>query len=143
MNGKILVIDDEKFITKSIKQHLEKEGCEVMTAETGEEGVEIFKADPPDIILLDLNMPGMGGIETLKSVRKLSSDIIVIIITAHGDIETAVSSIKLGAYDFVEKPFELNRISVLVKKAMETVHLKREVNYFREERMGRTVSIIL
>lgn len=136
MNGKILVIDDEKFITKSIKQHLEKEGCEVMTAETGEEGIEIFKADPPDIILLDLNMPGMGGIETLKSLRKLSSDIIVIIITAHGDIETAVSSIKLGAYDFVEKPFELNRISVLVKKAMETVHLKREVNYFREEKYG-------
>jgi DNA-binding NtrC family response regulator len=136
MNGKVLVIDDEKFITKSIKQHLEKEGCEVMTAETGEEGIEIYKADPPDIILLDLNMPGMGGIETLKSLRKLSNDIIVIIITAHGDIETAVSSIKLGAYDFVEKPFELNRISVLVKKAMETVHLKREVNYFREEKYG-------
>lgn len=136
MNGKILVIDDEKFITKSIMQHLEKEGCEVMTAETGEEGLETFKAEPPDIILLDLNMPGMGGIETLKALRKLSSDIIVIIITAHGDIETAVSAIKLGAYDFVEKPFELNRISVLVKKAMETVHLKREVNYFREEKYG-------
>ena len=136
MNGKVLVIDDEKFITKSIKQHLEKEGCDVMTGETGEEGIEIFKAESPDIILLDLNMPGMGGIETLKALKKLSSDIIVIIITAHGDIETAVSSIKLGAYDFVEKPFELNRISVLVKKAMETVHLKREVNYFREEKCG-------
>lgn len=136
MNGKILIIDDEKFITKSIKQHLEKEGCEVMTAETGEEGIETFKADSPDVILLDLNMPGIGGIETLRSLRKLSSDIIVIIITAHGDIETAVSTIKLGAYDFVEKPFELNRISVLVKKAMETVHLKREVNYLREEKCG-------
>lgn len=136
MDGKILVVDDEKFITKSIKQHLEKEGCEVLTAETGEEGIEIFKAEPPDIILLDLNMPGMGGIETLKALRKLSSEIIVIIITAHGDIETAVSAIKLGAYDFVEKPFELNRISVIVKKAMETVHLKREVNYFREEKYG-------
>ena len=136
MTGKILVIDDEQFITKSIKQHLEKEGCEVMTADTGEEGIEIFKSDPPDIILLDLNMPGMGGIETLKSIRKLNSDIIVIIITAHGDIETAVSAIKLGAYDFVEKPFELNRISVLITKAMETVNLKREVNYFREEKCG-------
>lgn len=136
MNGKILIIDDEKFITKSIKQHLEKEGCEVMTAETGEEGIETFKADSPDVILLDLNMPGIGGIETLRSLRKLSSDIIVIIITAHGDIETAVSTIKSGAYDFVEKPFELNRISVLVKKAMETVHLKREVNYLREEKCG-------
>ncbi len=134
LQGKILVVDDEKFITKSLKQHLEKEGCEVFTAETGEESLEIFKLETPDIVLLDLNMPGIGGIETLKSIRKLSNDVVVIIITAHGDIETAVSSIKLGAYDFVEKPFELDRISVLIKKAVETVHLKREVNYFREEK---------
>ena len=136
LRGKILVIDDEKFIIKSLKQHLEKEGCEVLTAESGEEGLEIYKADAPDIVLLDLNMPGIGGIETLKAIKKLNSDAIVIIITAYGDIETAVSAIKMGAYDFVEKPFELNRISVLIKKAMETVHLKREVNLFREEKFG-------
>ncbi len=134
IQSKILVIDDEEFITRSLKQHLEKEGCEVLTAETGEEGIEIFKADVPDIIILDLNMPGIGGIETLKSLKNLDKDIIVIIITAHGDIETAVSAIKLGAYDFVEKPFELNRISVLIKKAVETFHLKREVSYFRGEK---------
>jgi DNA-binding NtrC family response regulator len=134
LHGKILVIDDEKFITKSLKQHLEKEDCEVLTSESGEDGIEVVKADTPDIVLLDLNMPGIGGMETLKSIRKLSNDVIVIIITAHGDIETAVSAIKLGAYDFVEKPFELDRISVLIKKAMETVNLKREVNYLREEK---------
>ncbi len=134
IQSKILVIDDEEFITRSLKQHLEKEGCEVVTAETGEEGIEIFKSDVPDIVILDLNMPGIGGIETLKSLKKINSDIIVIIITAHGDIETAVSAIKMGAYDFVEKPFELNRISVLIKKASETVQLKREVNYFRGEK---------
>ncbi|MEN8263926.1 MAG: sigma-54 dependent transcriptional regulator [Nitrospirota bacterium] len=136
LRGKILVVDDEKFIIKSLKQHLEKEGCEVVTAESGEEGLESYKADAPDIVLLDLNMPGMGGIETLKAIKKLNSDAIVTIITAYGDIETAVSAIKMGAYDFVEKPFELNRISVLIKKAMETVHLKREVNLFREEKFG-------
>jgi DNA-binding NtrC family response regulator len=130
-----LVIDDEEFITRNLKQHLEKEDCEVITAGTGEEGLEMFKADVPDIVILDLNMPGIGGIETLKSIRKLNNDVIVIIITAHGDIETAVSAIKLGAYDFVEKPFELDRISVLIRKAMETVHLKREVNFFREEKI--------
>ncbi len=134
VQSKILVIDDERFITKSLKQHLEKEGCEVFTAESGEEGIEIFKSEVPDIILLDLNMPGIGGIEALKSIKKLNSDVIAIIITAHGDIETAVSAIKLGAYDFVEKPFELNRISVLIRKAMETVHLKREVNFLRGEK---------
>jgi two-component system response regulator AtoC len=132
--GKILIIDDEAFITKSLGRHLDKEGCEVFTAESGEEGVEVFKSDSPDIVLLDLNMPGMGGIDTLKELRKLNNDTIVIIITAHGDIETAVSAIKLGAYDFVEKPFELDRITVVINKAIETAHLKREVNYLREEK---------
>lgn len=134
---KILVIDDEKFITKNLQQHLEKEGCDVFTAESGEEGLEIFKSDAPDIVLLDLNMPGIGGIETLKTVKKLNSDTVVIIITAHGDIETAVSAIKLGAYDFMEKPFDLSRISVLINKAMETVHLKREVSFLREEKYDK------
>jgi two-component system response regulator AtoC len=134
IDGKILIIDDESFLTKSLGRHLDKEGYEVFTAATGEEGFGVFKSDSPDIVLLDLNMPGMGGIDTLKELRKLNSDAIVIIITAHGDIETAVSAIKLGAYDFVEKPFELDRITVVINKALETVHLKREVHYLREEK---------
>ena len=134
IQNKILVIDDEEFITRSLKQHFEKEECEVFTAANGEDGIEIFKAEAPDIVVLDLNMPGMGGIEALRIIRNLSSDVIIIIITAHGDIETAVSTIKIGAYDFVEKPFELDRISVLIKKALETVHLKREVTFLREEK---------
>jgi len=134
ISGKILIIDDEEFITKSLGRHLHKEGCEIYTASSGEEGIEIFKSDSPDIVLLDLNMPGIGGIDTLKELRKMNSDAIVIIITAHGDIETAVSAIKLGAYDFVEKPFELDRISVVISKAIETAHLKREVSYLREEK---------
>ncbi|RJQ43278.1 MAG: sigma-54-dependent Fis family transcriptional regulator [Nitrospiraceae bacterium] len=132
--GKILVVDDEKFITKSLKQHLEKEGHEILTADSGEAGLEIFQTDVPDIIILDLRMPGMGGMETLEAIRKINNEAIVIIITAHGDIETAVAAIKSGAYDFVEKPFELDRISFLIKKGMETIHLKREVSYFREEK---------
>jgi DNA-binding NtrC family response regulator len=132
--GKILIIDDEAFITKSLGRHLDKEGCEVFTAESGDEGVEVFKGESPDIVLLDLNMPGMGGIDTLKELRKLNNDAIIIIITAHGDIETAVSAIKLGAYDFVEKPFELDRITVVINKAIETAHLKREVKTLREEK---------
>jgi DNA-binding NtrC family response regulator len=128
------VIDDEPFITKSLKQHLEKENLEVLTAESGEEGLEVFRSEIPDVVLLDLNMPGMSGIETLEAMRKINNEVVIIIITAHGDIETAVSAIKLGAHDFVEKPFELDRISVLINKAMETVNLKREVNYLREEK---------
>ncbi|UCD36251.1 MAG: sigma-54-dependent Fis family transcriptional regulator, partial [Nitrospiraceae bacterium] len=134
---KILVVDDEEFITRSLRQHFEREGHEVCTASTGEEGLEVFRNESPDIVLLDLNMPGIGGIETLKSLKQMSSDVIVVIITAHGDIETAVSAIKLGAYDFVEKPFELDRISVVIRKAMETAHLKREVSFLREEKFDR------
>lgn len=135
--GKILVVDDEKFITWSLKQHLEKEGYEVFTAESGTEGIELFKVEVPDIMLLDIHMPGISGLETLEAIRKLNKDVIAIIITGHGDIETAVSAIKLGAYDFVEKPFDLSRISVLIKKALETIKLKREVTYLREEQYDK------
>lgn len=129
---RILVVDDEKFITWSLKQHLEKEGYEVITTDSGEKGLDIFKNDIPDIIILDINLPGMSGIDLLEAIRSLNKDIIVIMITAHGDIETAVSAMKLGVYDFVEKPFDLSRISVLIKKALETLNLKREVSYLRE-----------
>ncbi|UCH82037.1 MAG: sigma-54-dependent Fis family transcriptional regulator [Nitrospiraceae bacterium] len=134
ITGRILVIDDEEFITRTLKQHLEKVGHEVLTASSGEQAVEIYKSEMMDVVLLDLNMPGIGGIEALQAIRSISSDAVVIIITAHGDIVTAVSAIKSGAYDFIEKPFELDRMSVVIKKAMETVNLKREVNYFREEK---------
>ena len=134
ISGRILVIDDEAFITRTLKTHLEKEGCEVSTASSGEKAIEIFKAEVPDVVLLDLNMPGIGGIETLQTMRSIHGDAAVIIISAHGDIMTAVSAIKSGAHDFIEKPFELDRISVLIKKAMETVNLKREVSYLREEK---------
>lgn len=137
VQAKILVVDDEQFITWSLKQHLEKEGYEVFTAQSGEEGLEVFKAEIPDIILLDIHLPGISGFETLEAIRKINKDVIVVIITAHGDIETAVSAIKLGAYDFVEKPFDLNRISVLIKKALETINLKREVTYLREEQYDK------
>jgi len=137
VQANILVVDDEKFITLSLKQHLEKEGYEVFTAESGEEGLEVFRTEIPDIILLDIHLPGISGLETLEAIRKINKEVIVVIITAHGDIETAVSAIKLGAYDFVEKPFDINRISLLIKKALETINLKREVTYLREEQYDK------
>ncbi len=134
ISGRILVIDDEEFITMTVKKHLEKEGCDVWTASSGEKAIEIFKSEMPDVVLLDLNMPGIGGIETMQAMRSIHQDAVVIIITSHGDIETAVSSIKSGAHDFVEKPFAPDRITMIIKKALETVNLKREVSYLREEK---------
>ncbi len=135
--AKVLVVDDERSITSFLKQHFEREGYEVFTAESGEEGIDLYKSELPDIILLDINLPGISGIETLDALRKLSDDVIVIIISAHGDIETAVTAIKLGAYDFVEKPFDLNRISVLIKKSLETANLKREIDYLKGKKSDR------
>ncbi|MGE5239412.1 MAG: sigma-54-dependent transcriptional regulator [Chloroflexota bacterium] len=131
--GKILVIDDEKFITWSLKQHLDRQGHEVYTASSAEEGIELFKAEVPDVVLFDIHLPGMSGLDGLEAVRKINSEAVVIMITAHGDIETAVKAIKLGAYDFVEKPFELERISVLIRKALEAINLQRKVNYLSKE----------
>ena len=133
LKGKILVIDDEQFITSSIVQHLGKEGYEVFSSGSGEDGIEVFKTEVPDIVLLDMHLPGIDGIKTLEILKNLNKDIIAIMITAYGDIVTAVSAIKLGAYDFMEKPFELDKLSILIRKAYETVDLKKEVQYLREE----------
>ena len=137
MRGKILIIDDEELIRSSIKHHLEKDGHDVLTAKTGEEGISMCRVDLPDIVLLDLHMPGIGGIETLKLIKGLNKEIVVIIISAHGDIETAVSAIKMGAYEFVEKPFDLSVISILIKNALGTLSLKKEITFLREEQYDK------
>ena len=134
LRHKILVVDDEHFITFTLKQHLEQEGYEVFTAPSAEEGLEIYKTEIPDVLILDVQLPGMSGLELLTTLKKIYPENIVIIITAFGDIETAVTAIKSGAYDFVEKPFDLNRVSIIIKKALETIDLRREVNYLREEK---------
>jgi DNA-binding NtrC family response regulator len=135
--GKVLVVDDEKFITWSLKQHLEKEGHEVFTASSAEEGLDIFKTEVPDIALFDIHLPGMSGLDALEIIKKLHSEAVVVMITAHGDIETAVRAIKLGASDFVEKPFELERISVLVRKGLESIALQRRVSYLSREQFDK------
>ncbi|MBI5025792.1 MAG: sigma-54-dependent Fis family transcriptional regulator [Nitrospirae bacterium] len=135
--NKILVIDDEKFITWSLKQGLEKEGYEVLTSDSGEEGLEVFKAEIPDITLLDVQLSGMDGIKTLEMIKEQNRDALVIMITAHGGVEGAVRAIKLGAYDYIEKPFDLDRIKILIKKALETVTLKKEVRQLRSEQQDK------
>lgn len=138
MKGKVLVIDDEELIRVSISQYLQKEGYEVFSAGIGREGLDIFKAEENiDIVLLDLRLPDISGMEILKIVKGLDSEVSVIVITAYGDVETVVSAMKLGAYDFIEKPFELENLSLIVQKAMESHDLKKEVVFLREEKHER------
>ncbi len=132
--AKILVIDDEKSIRDTLKEILEYEGHKVDLADDGEAGLELFKNNKYEIVLLDIKMPKKDGIEVLEDIFGVATDVPVIMISGHGNIDTAVESIKKGAYDFIEKPLDLNRLLVTIRNAMdrssliiETKTLKRQV----------------
>lgn len=131
--GKILVIDDEKLLRWSLQQNLTKEGFTVVTAERGAEGLDLYVEEQPDIVLLDVHLPDISGITILENIKKENKDAIIIMVTAFGDVQTAVRTIKMGAYDFVEKPFNMDKIRILISKALETVSLRKEVSQFRSE----------
>ncbi|PKQ65735.1 response regulator [Labilibaculum filiforme] len=133
--SKILIIDDEKSIRNTLKEILSYEDYEISLAENGLEGIELAKSDEFDVILCDIKMPKMDGIEVLEKTQELGLDTPVIMISGHGNIDTAVDSIKKGAFDFIEKPLDLNRILITIRNAMdksklitETKVLKRKVS---------------
>ena len=131
--AKILVVDDEKLLRWSLQQNLSKEGFTVITAEKGMQGLELFSEEQPDITLLDVHLPDISGINVLENIKKENRDAIIIMVTAFGDIQTAVKTIKIGAYDFVEKPFNMDKLKILIGKALETVSLRKEVSQFRSQ----------
>jgi DNA-binding NtrC family response regulator len=117
-NGKILAIDDERNIRHLIRSEFALEGFDVATAGSGEEGLKRFDADSFDVVFLDIKLPEMDGIETLKKLKQRSSGTEVIMITGHGDIASAVTSMKLGARDYVTKPFKLDELLTLTRQAL-------------------------
>ncbi len=133
----ILVIDDEEGIRESLKGILEDEGYEVLGAESAEEGMKIFEEQSPDLVLLDIWLPGMDGIEALKRMRDRRPSVPVIIISGHGTIELAVKASKLGAYDFLEKPLSLERVLITVKRALDVAALEGTLKALKEETKGR------
>ncbi len=140
--AKILVIDDQRPIRSTLKDILEMEGHTVSLAEDGAKGVETFTAEKPDLVLTDIKMPAMDGMEVLAKIMETKADCPVIMISGHGDIDTAVECIKRGAYDFIQKPLDLNRLLITVKNALdkgalvtETKTLKKKVAH-RYEMIG-------
>ncbi len=117
--SKILVIDDERAIRNTLKEVLEYEKHEVDLAEDGPSGLEMFNANSYDIVLCDIKMAKMDGIEVLQKICEISADTPVIMISGHGNIDTAVESIKKGAYDFLEKPLDLNRLLITIRNATD------------------------
>ena len=130
---KILVVDDEHLIRWSLEQNLKKQGYEVLTAGSGEDALRIVREDQPDLVLLDIQLPGISGIEVLEKLKEFDEDIIVIMVTAHGGLETAVTAMRMGAYDYLNKPFNLDEMAIVIRKALETSDLRREVASLRSE----------
>lgn len=131
--NKLLVVDDEHLIRWSLEQNLKKQGYEVVTAGSGEDALRLVREEQPDLVLLDIQLPGISGIDVLEKIKDHDDDIIVIMVTANSGLENAVNAMRLGAFDYISKPFNLDELSIVVKKALETSDLKQEVVRLRSE----------
>src|SRR5512133_2057960 len=137
----ILVIDDEKSIRNTLQEVLEYENHKVDVATNGAEAIELFSNGDYDVVLCDIKMPGMDGIEVLEKMHMLARDIPIIMISGHGNIDTAVEAIKKGAYDFIEKPLDLNRLLVSMRNAMERNDLVSETKVLKRK-ISKTFDIV-
>jgi len=131
--GRILVVDDEYLIRWSLQQSLVEQGYEVLLAASAEEGLALMEREEPDLALLDIQLPGMSGMELLLSIREQKPDCAVIMVTATSDLSVAVKAMKDGAFDYIPKPFNLDEVKLVVDKALENRRLRNEVNLFREK----------
>ena len=129
---RILVVDDERNIRRSLEMILTGEGYEVICVSSGQDALDAIKAEIPHVVLLDIVIPGMNGIEVLKSVRNSQPDLAVIMISGHGTVQDAVMATKLGAYDFLEKPLSRENVLLTVAHALENVVLSIENKSLRE-----------
>ena len=134
---KILIIDDERSIRNTMKEILEFEGHEVSLAQDGKEGVEAARQNSFDAIFCDIKMPNMDGIEVLETLTAEGCEASIIMISGHGDIDTAVKCIRLGAYDFIQKPLDLNRILITLKNATEKSSLVKETKILKKKVGGK------
>ena len=134
---KILIIDDERSIRNSLKEILADEGYEVDVAENGAQGCEMADKEKYNVIFCDIKMPEMDGMEVLDRLSQMGVESAVVMISGHGDIDTAVESIKRGAFDFIQKPLDLNRILITIKNATEKVSLVKETRILKKKVYGQ------
>jgi len=136
--GTILIADDEPNIRRVLEASFTKDGYTVLTAENGRKALDIVSTEPNiDVLLSDLIMPDMNGVELLEAVREINPGMSVLMITAHGTIKSAVDAMRLGAFDYITKPFDMDEIKVIVKKALERRHLISENQDLRQQLKSR------
>src|SRR6266481_4037665 len=129
----ILVVDDDPYIQEALGDRLESLGYRVSRASDGQQALQLIDHQDPQMVFLDIEMPGMKGLDVLREIRKREKDFPVVMITAYGSIDLAVEAMKEGAYDFIPKPFKANHIALVVEKAMESQRLRREKEVLSEE----------
>ncbi len=150
--AKILIIDDERGIRNTLREILADEGHEAEVAENGKQGLEMAQAKAYDLIFSDIKMPEMDGMEVLKALKNgendengdalLNGEIPIVMISGHGDVETAVQALKAGAYDFLLKPLDLNRILITTKNALESKTLKQETKQLRKKIVSKGATMV-
>lgn len=126
------MVDDELFVRELLLEFLSTQGYEVSLADSGEKAVELIHDQPADIVLVDLKMPGMDGIETLKQIKKMAPDTLAIIMTGYPTIESSIQALRQGACDYVVKPFKLNELNSSIEKALEEHKLHVEISQLKD-----------
>ncbi|MBW2370440.1 MAG: response regulator [Deltaproteobacteria bacterium] len=139
--NRVLIIDDEESIREGSKRILSRMDYEVVTAGRGEEGLETLSRDQAAIVLLDMKMPGMDGMEVLQKIRETHEDVLVIVITGYATVETAIQAMKTGAYDFIPKPFEPDQLRIVVSRARERLSLTLEAEKAEKARMRTLIDL--
>src|SRR5262245_25374266 len=144
-HGSVLVVDDEEIMREILETLLSREGYEVRVASSGADGLELARALPFDAAIVDIMMPGLDGIATLDELKRIDEDLAVVIITAYGSIESAISAMKSGAFDYITKPFKNEEVLVVTRNAMERrrlVHENRNLRQNIQERYHKFANII-
>jgi DNA-binding NtrC family response regulator len=140
---KIMIVDDDKLLQNSLKNVL-SEKYDTLVAGKGEEAIGLLRQNSVDLLLLDVRLPGQDGIETLNQIKALDPDLLVIMMTAYEDVKTVITSMKMGAYDYLVKPLEIDELELIVEKALDNLKLKKEVeelrrNYLKEFNVGNII----
>ncbi len=136
---RVLIVDDEKLIRWSLKQKLSEMNIKGVDAGSAGDAKEILDLDPPDLIILDVNLPDKSGTELLKEIHAEWPDIPVIMITAYGSIDKAVTTMREGAYDFFTKPLDHEKLKKTIEHALENISLKNKVEYYEIQKYGSSV----
>lgn len=130
---RILIVDDEKNVLRMLNTVFSQEGNQVLCADNGQDALVIFEQERPDIVLMDIRMPTMNGLEALQRMREKWLDTPIILMTAYAAVETAVEALRLGAFDYVIKPFELDELKLLINRALQLRNMKQEINILHRE----------